>query len=500
MNIGEVLNGVYDDEIGWRPASGSIKPVHVANGLVRALSARNYDLQRLHETVVWWKRGKIPDEDRSYDALLAIDDDGVVESLADGAADFDRVRRFLAGLLGADQAVFPSVAQSDFTVTASQMTSRSGNDRGLGEFGAALLLGGENSSRLAEIVRRAVDAETPSDPITAAVWPLLSPQWTPVDRPNKAEKPLRRGHNKEFVSRVRAAAADLATHEEAQGNRLRSLERSVHFVSVATLVHAQWLGAAGTSGSRVPIVLASNGLAQDELTVAGELSLRKVYENFEEALAEFLSERIAKGKALSRDGLRIEPVSSDGREMRPVLRSIGSAGSGHAEPDDDTISARMADFTEAKRAFGSDDPSRVLGHALVASYLREYVSGGPREFLRGLLTRTGFIYPHFQGRGLRRVRPNTRVMDMIVRSCVPSGLAIPLDEFLERLWDRFGIIVGGRRNASWDDADALSDVGIDVDIQALQKNTDSFVDELEAIGLAVRHADHVTFVGDINGF
>jgi hypothetical protein len=44
MHIGEVLNGVYDDDIGWRPASGSIKPVHVANGLFRAVQNAHYDV------------------------------------------------------------------------------------------------------------------------------------------------------------------------------------------------------------------------------------------------------------------------------------------------------------------------------------------------------------------------------------------------------------------------------------------------------------------------
>ena len=57
MKIGEVLNEVFDADVGWRPSSGAIKPVHVANGLIRELQGAVYDVRDLHEFVVWfqWK-------------------------------------------------------------------------------------------------------------------------------------------------------------------------------------------------------------------------------------------------------------------------------------------------------------------------------------------------------------------------------------------------------------------------------------------------------------
>jgi hypothetical protein len=41
MRIGEVLDRVYDEEVGWRPVSGAIKPVHIANGMFRALTGHH---------------------------------------------------------------------------------------------------------------------------------------------------------------------------------------------------------------------------------------------------------------------------------------------------------------------------------------------------------------------------------------------------------------------------------------------------------------------------
>ena len=74
--------------------------------------------------------------------------------------------------------------------------------------------------------------------------------------------------------------------------------------------------------------------------------------------------------------------------------------------------------------------------------------------------------------------------------------ALDLDAFLAVLWRRFGLMVGGRRSADWDDAARLEEAGIPVDIDELAANTEAFVDELVLMGLARRYPDGVTFVGD----
>ena len=97
---------------------------------------------------------------------------------------------------------------------------------------------------------------------------------------------------------------------------------------------------------------------------------------------------------------------------------------------------------------------------------------------------------------MKRLRPSVPMLDMLVRACVPADDAVPLETFLERLWSRFGIIVGGRRDPKWDDEEVLSRSQVFVDGASLVDNTERFVDELVAVGLARRYADHVTFVGD----
>lgn len=498
MHIGEVLNGVYDEDIGWRPSSGAIKPVHVANGLVRALTGRVPDVTTLHEFVVWWKKGGVPDEGRSYAALVARDERGVYQSLAENAEAFDRARRFIEGLLCTDKAVFPSTDQSDLTLTCAQMASRSGNDRGLGDFGAALLRGAPESALLADAFVAAAESDVPLDPITAAVWPLLDAHARSRLLPPKAEKALQRAHNHDVVRALRAAARDLASHEQQQGNRLRTLERTVHFVCVATQVHAQALAAGGDLSSRMPLLVVMGGDRHRDLVAAGDQSLQMMYEEFEAWLADALAARIRSGKPLAGDRSVLQIDTLDARRIRAALRQIGVARKGHPEPGDDTLAQRLADFEAALREFGRDDPALVVGHTLVRCYVREYSSGGPRNFLRALERGTGLVYPHYQGRGMRRIRPSTAVLDMLVRACVADDEMVPLEDFLSRLWERFGLVVGGRRSPAWDDAEVLHDRGVSIDPDALLGNTDALVRQLEGMGLARRYADHVTFVGDAN--
>lgn len=492
MHIGEVLNRVYDQEVGWRPASGSIKPVHVANGLVRAVTGAHYDTDRLHRFVVWWKAGKRPDNARSFEVLQS--EDPVYGSLANTANEFDRARRFVGGLLNADSGLFPSSRSSDPTITCAQMASRSGNDRGLGKFGAALLRGAPEAELLAEAISRAALVERPEDPITASVWPLLDRSGGRESSATQSMAALKRKHNSSYVLAMQRAAADLASHEIAQGNRLRTLERSVQFMCVAPLVHAQFLGG-GSADARVPMLLAADGLSGDEVVAASERSLFLVYEDFEEWLAERLAERIRDDKPLDGSGSVVE-CSADGREVRRILRGIGTATSGHQEPNDMILEARMAAFQEVRQRLGKEDEARLMAHTLVSAYLREYESGGPRDFLRSLNCRAGMIFPYFQGRGARRVRPSVSMLDMIVRACVANEDAIPLTEFLGRLWDRFGIIVGGNRTHDHDDVDLLHRHGIAVDPSALDANTEALVSQLDAMGLARRYADNVAFIGN----
>jgi hypothetical protein len=225
-----------------------------------------------------------------------------------------------------------------------------------------------------------------------------------------------------------------------------------------------------------------------------------MYAGFERWLGDRLGAMLRERRPLAEGEDPIEVKSTDGRTIRSILGKVGVARKPHDAPDAEDINLRYQHYTAYLKSRPDDDAPAVLGHALVACYVKEYESGGPRPFLQGLGRRCGLLYPHYAGRVReKRLRPSVQVLDMLVRSCVPAGKGLPLEEFLSLLWERFGVLVGGRRSDDWDDAEALSGAGIHVDVQTLSFNTDQFVNALALMGLARRFPDGVTFVGDAYG-
>jgi hypothetical protein len=289
----------------------------------------------------------------------------------------------------------------------------------------------------------------------------------------------------------------LATHERVQGNRLRTLHRAVHFACLTTHVHAQALAGGGDLSKRPPALVAMGGQRRSDIALASERSLDGIYVGLEAWLAERLAARIADGTAFGGEALDFSVLTTDGRQVRAVLQRVGVARKPHATPSKEETDSRFATFQAIRRDLGGENARRILAHTLVSCYTREYESGGPRRFLQALGRKVGLLYPHFQGAAReKRIRPSVPIIDVLVRSCVPAGEAIPLDEFLERLWVRFGLILGARRNDVWDDAEVLARAGLPVDADALTRNTEAFIDELSLMGLARRYPDGVTFVGD----
>src|SRR5262249_43254959 len=155
------------------------------------------------------------------------------------------------------------------------------------------------------------------------------------------------------------AAADLATHERSQGNRLRTLQRAVHFACVATHVHAQALAAGGELPKRPPALIAMSGHRRSEIALASERSLDNVYERFGRWLADRLAERIENGAPVTGTERLGRVDSVDLRKIRPLLAQVGASKKPHGEPDAETLQARVADFEVARQQLSGAKPAWV---------------------------------------------------------------------------------------------------------------------------------------------
>ena len=507
MKISEVLNGVYDRSVGWRPSSGAIKPVHIANGLFRDLLGEQYDIKRpVAFAVPWRKKGDPePDPKRTYQHLVDDTADPRFQAFRGQHFKdrFEKLREFTRGLLAADGAVFPQADYTSLTLSCRQMISPDRNDRDVGRFMAEILRGRGGTGSLAKVVADCLveDSDRPRDPISLLVWPLLSQDSNPIVRKSTRCSPHDNSECREFFGKLEEAAHQLAGHETQQGNRLATLQRSVQFCCLALIAHAQALAAGGVLAARSPLLLVPEAPKGSRLALASEESLNSYYDTIEDWLALMLGRRIEKGEPVaygSKDEdsedvcLNLPAVRKDSvrRFLAEILTEKGEP------PKPDVVDERMSLYERALVKHGRADWPTVIGETLVQSYVNEYTSGGPRQFLGGVGRKVGLVYPHFQGNSRdKRIRPSVAILDVLVKCCTPTGEPIPLTLFLDRLWERFGIIVGGRQGDDGDDLALLRRRDIDVSPTDLEENTQALVDELVQVGLARRYPDNISYVG-----
>ncbi len=514
MRITKVLDCVYEQVVGWNPSSGSIKPVHIANGLFRDLTKQYYDTSELIEFAVPGRKGKEPIPSRSFESIVLNVDPKRFPRFADFADqsrkhDFEKLREAVRGVIAADGggAVMPEAATSSMTLSTPQMISADYNDRKVGRFMAAFLRGPdpENPGNLSQVVERALveGLDSPRDDISFLVWPLLSQEPSPVKKDNFKIPIFTKRQYQPFVKHLDCAAAQLAEHELKQGNRLATFRRAVEFTCLGLIAYVQAMSSNGKMDQRIPLLLAMDAAKGTRLANASEQTILKLIQEFEGWLASELATRLERGLPLTEGSddkekpPKQQPPTPDHLHrgtVRAWLREFTSKDGDR--PDAETLAHRLEIYDEAKAVCGTEKTYDVLGETLVRCYIDEYESGGPSEFLRGLATRAGLFFPYGAGRSReKRVRASVHILDVIVKACTPVSGSIPFEAFLDRIWERFGLIAGGRVGTHPTDLELLQSIGIDISPTDLHENSLSLVDHLVDIGLARRYPDNVAYVG-----
>jgi hypothetical protein len=494
MNILDTLDAVFDLDVGWRPVSGTIKPVHIANGLFRSLLRVQYPL----ETAVAFLRPDNGQEERTYEHLVQKTQNPRYAAFSDPTRKpkFEQLREFARGLLAADRAVFPSADHSSFSLTCRELISRDNNDRNVGAFAAGLLRGKDGNGRLSKLVMTWLPEkeQAPADPVTALAWPLLScePQLLDGHEPNALRQNPKAA---QIVGLLEQAANQLADHEATHSNRLAGLQRTVHFSILGLLAHAQALSANGDLAKRPPLLLTACAAKDSGLARASEESLARFFIAFEDHLVQQLRVRLDRNDPV-RYGSR---KSEDERLELPAQRrdSVarffeGIAGYKDAPVNKKLLNQRLECWQRVSRLRGKDDAALVMADTLVECYLTENKGGNPKAFLQGLACRAGLIYPYFEGRSAqKRLRPTVEMLEVLVKSCTSPSRPVPDQEFLDALWSTFGLLTGGRP----DDALILKDASIEVGFEELSSNWDAMVTRLADIGLARRYPDNISYIG-----
>ncbi len=426
-----MLQDVCDREFGFQPLNFSIKPVHVANGLARALTGRSYTTDALARTlrryVVRQSLGVEQERHPNSEILEKYGD--AFEPLGGSEPDEQRLSRLRAlslDVLGADGAVFDQADKSSYTLSNERFVTKDPSDRRAGLFLARLLRAGQGNAHAAEFLSELLKRET--DGWTTLALPLL--QFGAVrDESGESEASERLAMadhlfvatDGQFESRslgdLRESFDRLAQFERIAGSKLNSLRRLVLFGCFVLHVHAisRWHERC-PARPRPPILLDMFDGTVRSVRDASRASLRAAGDAIEFLILDSFKERV-RDIGTSRD------------ELLGALRE---------QDADETV-------TDSLQHYAGTDPVDAVARAIVDAAFakaREHPIGSLIELGR----RAGFLSPWANsGRGgklQKRYTATAEFLETLVAATVDPDDPLEFPEFLDRLRDSFGILVG----------------------------------------------------------
>lgn len=486
----DLLEAFEDEDFGFRLTNFSIKPVHVANGLARALTGRTYDTTAVTRLVRRYVRNqklgvdeeRYPNAEFMADYAEAFDNSG---SHPPDALRVTRLRSLAFDVLNADGAVFPT--QQSFTLSNERFVTGDLSDVRTGLF-LSRLLTAEPTERTdaATYLRELLQSE--SDPWTTLALPVLEfgePREEAISG-DVAERiarsaPLFETSNGRLLSPTLASLRDaydrLARFEQQSGSKLSSLRRLMLFGCFVLHVHAvsRW-SEREDHAPRPPILLDLFDGDLVSVADASRATLRAAGDAMEGMIRSRFLEHV---------------VAQYGTTARQI--EAGLQGS--------EIGERI------KRAYetycdGGTEPPAALARAMAEDAIdreREAPIGSLIELGR----RAGFLAPWSnQGRGgklRKRYTATAEFLETLVAATIEPDDPAEFPEFLDRLRDYFGVVVGRPeddaiiRHTNLRDEEFWPAV-VSINEEDLRRNVEEFRQLLIESGYAKAYADGRTMV------
>ena len=490
MKLSDYFRGGVVDPLGYSPTSASIKPVHIANGLSRAVLGQYYDPLLLNRALNRWA-GKGTQERHPTDDL--VEEAGEVLgdlALPSNRHALDELRQLLKGVLDADSGVYDKNDNCSYTLTHRSHVTRDHNDRRTGDFLFRVLsvdLGQGPSPAIALLRALLSDA---SDEISVVSLPLTQgeePLEHTVDLERAPASIATRTSRGQLLFRSSALRAiregfdTLAAFERARGSKLHSLRRLVSFSTFSIFLHLVNRSLDYEDGRqhhrrRPPILLDCVQRGWTSVAVASHATYllacksidRMVWHGMRAALAEEHGDRWTT------------------RAVEDFIADVELRGPARAQ---ERRRQHFSDVFQSYRAGGAK-----VGEAFnlaVVDALFEDMSGTPEDFARALGVRGGLLAPRGHRAVKKRYAPSPEMLEVLLAASVPLDEELHLEDLAERWWELFGIVVGGRR----DDAATLARWSIlDATKADLAANAQALRDSLIEIGYARRYADGVTII------
>ncbi len=469
--------------VGFQPNSGSVKPVHIAAGAQRCIYGsfnRSKGIKRI--ALVSDAKGNIPkgnEAETIYGQLTEgemIEDSITINSV-------ESMRNVMQRLLSVDKGVFVVNALSDSMISYSAgskyfLTSGVGApyERG-GEFIGSVIRG--YCPELADYIKKLLDQA--NDPITLLFEPVLEADMEAFTDQNQYEDiPAFKNpsdQTKWFLKGVEESGNCLLDNLSQHPNPLTQL-RLFNFFCVFNLIRYMTLLEAFYCGERIrPILLDFSGVSPSFSSVAraSEMSYTQIYK----AINRFYAWGYARW--LDENGFTKEELLKSDTPVYEERKAVSKA----SREELDTL-WQLA--KERASSLEDDEMYMIFGETMYDMLALE-ASSHPVTYLRALGNLSGILYPPDKLHPNKRFVVSQDIIEMLLRCCVKPGEMISGMDIRKRLWDRFGIIIGG----SQFEMQTLQESGmiLQIDEDALEENFSSFAKMLESMDFAELMADGI---------
>jgi len=494
----QLVERIYDEEFGLRPTNFQIKPVHVANGLVRSLTGRTYQATALAQTLRRWvlKQKTGVQEERFPNALI-LERYGVAFAGKDGLVPNEEAlnafRQLARDALGADDAVFADADQSSFTLANERFVTADPSDNRTGLFLARLLTAGSEGDA-ACCLRKLTSTE--NDPWTTLALPLLqlgeardgSLKPDQAALAARAERLFRTDGSvlrSPVLRELRSAYDRLARFEASEGSKVNSLRRLVLFGCFAVHVHlvSRWSELV-PGAPRPPIFPDMLEGARSAVLDASRATVRAAGDALEGLLVHRISEYVRQ-------------YDNDAELLRAMPNEQCRPNQQYRCMQRERVRARMEAYRDEAQP-GTHNP---LTDALLDVGLED-TNGHPVNFLTELGRRSGYMVPWAnQGRGgklQKRYSFTAEFLETLIGAVVEPDDPLDFQEFLQRLRDCFGVVVGRPQDDCVIRSNNLNDgqfgSPISVSEEDLRANVEGLRRLIVETGYAKTYADGQTIV------
>lgn len=477
----EARKDVDKKYVGFTPNGSSVKPVHIAGGSLRCIYGeynRTGNIKRM--ALVSDAKGNVPsgnDADSVFEHLIK--HEKLEDNISENA--MESMRNVMQRLLSVDKGVYVVKGLKDGMISYSAgskyfLTSKAMYEDA-GEFIGSIIRG--FCPDLAQYIKELLDKS--NDPITLLFEPILEADMEIFTNQNQYEDipafQTVNVHTQWFVDGIKASGECLLDNLSHHPNPLTQL-RLFNFFCIFSLIRYMTLLEAFYCKEKVrPILLDFSGVSPSFSSVAraSEMSYTQIYKSINRfyawGYAVWLNE-----KGFSKEEL-LQSETPAYEEGKTISKS--------SKEELDTLWVLAK---ERATSLDGDEMYLAFGETMYDMLALE-ASSHPVTYLRALGNLSGILYPPDKLHPNKRFVVSQDILEMLLRCCVKSGEIISGMDIRQRLWDRFGIIIGG----SQFEMNILQGSGmiLQIDEDALEENFLAFATVLESMDFAEVMADGI---------